>query len=108
MNRNQHRFILNRHGHVRHLHFIGIGGVGMSGIAEVMHHLGYKVSGSDMREGAMTLRLSDLGVEIFIGHTAEQVTGCDVVVISTAVQADNPELQAARAQRIPVVRRAEM
>lgn len=108
MNNNKHRFIINRHGQVRRLHFIGIGGVGMGGIAEVMHHLGYNVSGSDMREGAMTQRLSDLGIQVFIGHQAAQITGCDVVVISSAVAADNPEVIAAREQRIPVLRRAEM
>ncbi len=108
MNKNKHRFIINRHGQVRHLHFIGIGGVGMGGIAEVMHHLGYNVSGSDMREGAMTQRLRDLGVTIFIGHQAAQVSGCDVVVVSSAVSADNPEVVAARQQRIPILRRAEM
>ncbi len=108
MNNHTHRFIINRHGQVRRLHFIGIGGVGMGGIAEVMHLLGYNVSGSDMREGAMTLRLTDLGVTVFIGHRAEQVTDCDVVVISSAVSADNPEVVAARKQRIPILRRAEM
>jgi len=108
MNKNKHRFIINRHGQVRRLHFIGIGGVGMGGIAEVMHHLGYNVSGSDMREGAMTQRLSDLGITVFIGHQAEHVTGCDVIVVSSAVSAENPEIIAARKQRIPVLRRAEM
>jgi UDP-N-acetylmuramate--alanine ligase len=92
----------------RRIHFIGIGGVGMGGIAEVMHRLGYAVSGSDLQKSAMTRRLSDLGIKVYIGHKAEQVHGCDVVVISSAVKSDNPEVLLARSQRIPVVPRAEM
>ncbi len=102
------RFLTNRQGNLRHLHFIGIGGAGMSGIAEVMHRLGYRVSGSDVHGNAVTRRLQELGIRVDAGHRAEQVAGCDVVVISTAIAADNPELQAARAARIPVMRRAEM
>jgi len=92
----------------RRIHFIGIGGSGMGGIAEVMHHIGYAVSGSDLHKNSMTRRLTDLGIKILFGHSAEHVHGCDVAVISSAVQEDNPEVQAARARRIPVVPRAEM
>jgi UDP-N-acetylmuramate--alanine ligase len=90
------------------LHFIGIGGSGMSGIAEVMINQGYKVQGSDLQTSAVTQRLADQGANIFIGHEASQVAQADVVVISTAVKADNPELMAARAKKIPVVPRALM
>jgi len=93
---------------VRAMHFIGIGGVGMGGIAEVMHHLGFAVSGSDLGSNALTQRLETLGVKVHQGHAAEHVQGVDVVVISTAVPEDNPELNSAREQNIPVVRRAEM
>jgi len=92
----------------RRIHFIGIGGVGMGGIAEVMHRLGYAVSGSDLHKNRMTRYLIDLGIKVQIGHLAEHIYGCDVVVISSAVKDDNPEVQAARARRIPVVPRAEM
>ncbi|HHB92040.1 MAG TPA: UDP-N-acetylmuramate--L-alanine ligase [Thioploca sp.] len=92
----------------RRIHFIGIGGVGMCGIAEVMHRIGYAISGSDLHSGKMTQHLADLGIKIQIGHEAENVHGCDVVVISSAVKEDNPEVKAARAKRIPVVPRAEM
>ncbi len=95
-------------GRVRCVHFVGIGGAGMSGIAEVLHNLGYAVSGSDMRENAVTRRLADMGVRVFIGHDAGHVADCDVVVMSTAIPADNPEIAAARERRIPVVPRAEM
>jgi UDP-N-acetylmuramate--alanine ligase len=90
------------------IHFIGIGGIGMSGIAEVLCNLGYTVQGSDASEGANVGRLRDKGVKVSVGHKAENVNGADVVVVSTAIKPDNPELMAARAQRIPVVRRAEM
>ncbi|MFK7856972.1 MAG: UDP-N-acetylmuramate--L-alanine ligase [Granulosicoccus sp.] len=93
---------------VRAMHFIGIGGVGMGGIAEVMHHLGFQVSGSDLGTNALTKRLQGLGIEVRQGHKASYVEDADVVVISTAVPEDNPELQHARESRIPVVRRAEM
>lgn len=92
----------------RHVHFIGIGGVGMSGIAEVLHNLGYQVSGSDRASSATTRHLSGLGVDVFRGHDGAHVEGADVVVTSSAIKADNPELVAARGQRIPVVPRAEM
>jgi len=90
------------------IHFVGIGGIGMSGIAEVLSNLGYTVQGSDASEGANVNRLRDKGITIHIGHKAENVAGADVLVVSTAIKRDNPELMAARAQRIPVVRRAEM
>ena len=92
----------------RRIHFIGIGGSGMGGIAEVMHHIGYAVSGSDLSKNRMTQRLTDLGIKIQFGHKAEHVHGCDVAVISSAVKEDNPEVQAAHVQRIPIVPRAEM
>ena len=95
-------------GRVRHVHFIGIGGAGMSGIAEVLHNLGYEVSGSDLHENAVTRRLVGMGITVCIGHEAQNLATCDAVVVSTAIPADNPELVAARAQRIPVVPRAEM
>lgn len=93
---------------VRTMHFIGIGGVGMGGIAEVMHHLGFNVTGSDLSQNALTERLRGLGVKVFSGHSADHVKYADVVVVSTAVPDDNPELQRARDRRIPVVPRAAM
>jgi UDP-N-acetylmuramate--alanine ligase len=90
------------------IHFVGIGGIGMSGIAEVLCNLGYTVQGSDAAESGNVARLRDKGVKVCVGHKAENVDGADVVVVSTAIKRDNPELTAARAQRIPVVRRAEM
>jgi len=93
---------------VRSMHFIGVGGVGMGGIAEVMHHLGFRVSGSDLGSNALTQRLQGLGITIRQGHLAQHVDDADVVVISTAVPEDNVELQHARELRIPIVRRAEM
>ena len=90
------------------VHFVGIGGIGMSGIAEVLVNLGHTVQGSDAVDGANVKRLRDKGVKIAIGHAAENLAGARVVVISSAIKPDNPELIAARAQRLPVVRRAEM
>src|ERR1700722_18531965 len=90
------------------IHFVGIGGIGMSGIAEVLCNLGYTVQGSDASESANVSRLRDKGITVTVGHKAENVAGADVLVVSTAIKRDNPELMAARAQRIPVVRRAEM
>src|SRR5947209_3103881 len=90
------------------IHFVGIGGIGMSGIAEVLCNLGYTVQGSDFSESANVSRLREKGIKIAIGHKPENVDGADVVVVSTAIKRDNPELMAARGQRIPVVRRAEM
>lgn len=93
---------------IRQIHFIGIGGAGMCGIAEVLHNLGYCISGSDLRASAMTDRLQGMGIEVFIGHAAGHIAQADVVVVSTAVSDANPEVQAAREKRVPVVRRAEM
>jgi UDP-N-acetylmuramate--alanine ligase len=90
------------------VHFVGIGGIGMSGIAEVLANLGYSVTGSDVADSANVKRLRDKGVKVAIGHKAENINGADVVVVSSAIKRDNPELVAARAKRLPVVRRAEM
>ena len=90
------------------IHFVGIGGIGMSGIAEVLHNLGYDVQGSDLADGANTRRLAELGIAVKIGHVAGNLGAAQVVVTSSAVKRDNPEVVAARARRIPVVRRAEM
>jgi len=91
-----------------HVHFLGIGGIGMSGIAEILLTMGYAVSGSDLRSSAATERLQTLGAAVFIGHAAENVAGSDVVVTSSAVARDNPEVLEARARKIPVIQRAEM
>lgn len=93
---------------IRRIHFIGIGGAGMSGIAEVLTNQGYIISGSDLKESTVTLRLESMGAKVFIGHKVENVEGVDVVVASTAVDEDNPEIVAAKEHRIPIVRRAEM
>jgi len=93
---------------IRQIHFVGIGGVGMCGIAEVLLNQGYRISGSDMRASAVTAHLERLGAQVFIGHGEENIDGADVVVTSSAVNEDNPEVQAARELRLPVVRRAEM
>ncbi|MGQ0699138.1 MAG: UDP-N-acetylmuramate--L-alanine ligase [Panacagrimonas sp.] len=93
---------------VRRIHMLGIGGSGMAGIAEVLINLGYTVSGTDLKESAATRRLVSLGAQIFIGHAESNAEGADVVVMSTAVKSGNPELEYARANRIPIVRRAEM
>jgi UDP-N-acetylmuramate--alanine ligase len=90
------------------IHFVGIGGIGMSGIAEVLANLGYVVQGSDVAESANVKRLRDQGIKVAIGHDAKNLDGAEVVVVSSAIKRDNPELVAARAQRRPVVRRAEM
>ena len=90
------------------IHFVGIGGIGMSGIAEVLVNLGYTVQGSDASDSANVKRLRDKGVTVAVGHAAENLGDAEVVVVSTAIKRDNPELTAARAQRLPVVRRAEM
>src|SRR6187551_3913343 len=90
------------------VHFVGIGGIGMSGIAEVLANLGYSVTGSDVADSANVKRLRDKGVKVAIGHKAENIDGADVVVVSSAIKRDNPELIAARAKRLPIVRRAEM
>ena len=93
---------------IKRIHFIGIGGVGMCGIAEVLCNQGYLISGSDIKASATTARLEGLGTKVFIGHNADNVSGVDVVVTSTAVDETNPEIVTARAARIPIVRRAEM
>ena len=93
---------------VKHVHFVGIGGIGMSGIAEVLLNLGYQVSGSDLSESAVTRHLQSLGARIYKGHAGEQIAGANAVVISSAVSEENPEVQAARAKKIPVVPRALM
>ena len=93
---------------VKHLHFIGIGGSGMSGIAEVLINLGYSVSGSDITESAVVRRLKSFGAKVLIGHAASNIAGADVIVTSSAVNADNPEVVAAKAARVPVVPRAMM
>src|SRR3712207_3420403 len=89
------------------IHFIGIGGIGMSGIAEVMHNLGYTVQGSDAADNYNVKRLAEKGIRTFVGHKAENVDGAEVVVVSTAIKRDNPELAAAREKRLPVVRSEE-
>jgi UDP-N-acetylmuramate--alanine ligase len=91
---------------IKHIHFVGVGGEGMSPIAEILHNLGYRVSGSDLHASAATRRLAGLGVSVFIGHDAAHIAGAQAVVTSTAVGGDNPEVVAARAQRVPVVARA--
>ena len=94
--------------HAARVHFVGIGGIGMSGIAEVLVNLGYSVSGSDLKESDVTRRLASLGAKIATGHREENVTDVDVVVISSAVKKDNPEVVAAKRKKIPVIPRAEM
>ena len=93
---------------IKHIHFIGLGGSGMSGIAEVLHNLGYVISGSDLSDSATLQRLASMGIKTYVGHAAENLATVDAVVTSTAVQADNPEVMAARELRIPVVPRALM
>jgi len=93
---------------VKKIHFVGIGGAGMSGIAEILHNLGFQVSGSDAAESATTERLRSLGLRVEIGHSAPHIGDAQALVTSTAVAADNPEVVAARARQIPVVPRAVM
>jgi UDP-N-acetylmuramate--alanine ligase len=93
---------------IQHIHFVGVGGSGMSGIAEVLHNLGYKVSGSDLADSAVTKRLASLGIDIHIGHHAKNIEGADAIVTSTAVTSHNPEVLAARQANVPVVPRAVM
>ncbi|MEM0908990.1 MAG: Mur ligase domain-containing protein, partial [Pseudomonadota bacterium] len=90
------------------VHFVGIGGIGMSGIAEVLHNLGYTVQGSDIADSANVKRLREKGIAVAIGHAAQNIEGATVLVVSSAVKRDNPELMAARARLLPIVRRAEM
>ncbi len=93
---------------VRHIHFVGIGGAGMGGIAEVLANEGYQISGSDLAPNSVTQHLTALGAQIYFHHRPENVLDASVVVVSTAISADNPEIVAAREARIPVIRRAEM
>ena len=93
---------------IQRIHFVGIGGIGMSGIAEVLLTLGYKVSGSDLKSSSVTERLAEKGAIIFVGHRAENITGAEVVVASSAVKRDNAEIMAAHAEHVPVIQRAEM
>lgn len=93
---------------IRHIHFVGIGGAGMSGIAEVLHNLGYVISGSDLSDGSVLERLRALGIETYVGHAASHISSADCIVTSTAVKPDNPEVLAARQKHIPIVPRAVM
>src|SRR3981081_1888250 len=93
---------------IQRIHFVGIGGIGMSGIAEVLLTLGYAVSGSDLKSSAITERLQNMGASIFEGHKGEQVQGAHVVVVSSAVRSDNAEVVEAHRNKIPVIPRAEM
>jgi len=93
---------------IQRIHFVGMGGIGMSGIAEVLLNLGYKISGSDLRNSAVTQRLASLGAQTFEGHSANNIAGADVVVTSSAISIDNPEVAEARRLHIPVIQRAEM
>jgi UDP-N-acetylmuramate--alanine ligase len=93
---------------IKHIHFIGVGGAGMCGIAEVLKNQGYKVSGSDIKASKTTAQLEDNGIQVYIGHVAENIQGANVIVVSTAIDQENPEIKAAIEQRVPVVRRAEM
>ena len=108
MNKPEFAITLQDMGHIERIHFVGIGGVGMSGIAEVLLNLGYQVSGSDLKAGAVTNRLGDLGMDIYIGHDSGNISKADVVVVSTAVDRTNVEVDAAYHNRIPVIPRAEM
>lgn len=102
------RFAVPEMRRIKKIHFVGIGGAGMCGIAEVLLNIGYQISGSDIRASKVTERLLELGVTVFIGHQESNITGVDVVVCSTAVSSDNPEISGAKAFRIPIVPRAEM
>jgi len=95
-------------GKAKHIHFVGIGGIGMSGIAELLLNLGYRVSGSDLKDSPVTRRLRDLGGEVFSRHEGENIAGADAVVYSSAVTGENPEIMEARERNIPVIPRAEM
>src|SRR5262244_2815996 len=94
--------------HAAQVHFVGIGGIGMSGIAEVLLNLGYRVSGSDLKLSPVTERLGKLGAQIFEGHRAENVAQAEVVVTSSAIARDNPEVAEAHRRHVPVIQRAEM
>lgn len=105
---NSGQFVSPRMGRVEQIHFIGIGGVGMCGIAEVLHNQGYRITGSDAGESSTVQRLKSLGIPVYLGHKAEHMQGADVVVRSSAVDMNNPEVVAAREQMIPVIPRAAM
>ncbi|BCA94251.1 UDP-N-acetylmuramate--L-alanine ligase [Legionella antarctica] len=105
---NSGQFVSPRMGHVEQIHFVGIGGVGMCGIAEVLHNQGYRITGSDVGESSTVQRLRALGIEVYIGHRVENIKGADVVVRSSAVDMNNPEISAARELMIPVLPRAAM
>ncbi len=102
------QFLAPRMGHVEQIHFVGIGGVGMCGIAEMLHNEGYRITGSDLGEGYSVQRLKSLGIQVFLGHQVEHIQGADVVVRSSAVDMNNPEIRAARELMIPVIPRAAM
>ncbi|MDO9350377.1 MAG: Mur ligase domain-containing protein, partial [Deltaproteobacteria bacterium] len=99
---------MNRKGKIRNIHFVGIGGIGMSGIAEVLLNLGYRISGSDMKETEVTRRLQALGCEMDYGHRRENVKEADVLVVSSAIRPNNPEIEVAEERLIPIIPRAEM
>ncbi|MFI7965481.1 UDP-N-acetylmuramate--L-alanine ligase, partial [Acinetobacter baumannii] len=93
---------------IKHIHFVGIGGAGMCGIAEVLANQGYKISGSDIKASKTTQQLEENGIKVYIGHEAENIKNANVLVVSTAIDPENPEVKAAIEQRVPIVRRAEM
>ncbi|MCH7851725.1 MAG: UDP-N-acetylmuramate--L-alanine ligase, partial [Candidatus Marinimicrobia bacterium] len=95
-------------GRIKKIHFVGLGGIGISGMAELLHSLGFIISGSDLRRSDITDKLANLGARFYEGHHADHIDDCDMVVYSSAVKSDNPELEAARGLNIPVIRRAEM
>ena len=95
-------------GKTNHIHFIGIGGIGMSGMAELLHKLGFSISGSDQHRSERTNNLKEIGLTISEGHSQSNVNGADVVVYSSAIKQDNPEILAAESKQVPVIRRAEM
>ena len=95
-------------GKVKKIHFIGIGGIGMSGMAELLFNLGYKISGSDLKKTDITNHLNDIGIKISIGHKKENINDIDLVVYSSAVSLDNPEIEEAKSNNIPFIKRAEM
>src|SRR6185436_17448865 len=95
-------------GRVRHAHFVGVGGIGMSGLAEILRTMGFDVSGSDLKGNDITRRLETMGVRVDLGHRAENVKGADVVVYSSAIKPENPEIMRARALEIPIISRADM
>src|SRR4030067_1353497 len=97
-----------RKGKIKNIHFVGIGGIGMSGIAEVLLNLGYSIGGSDIKETEVTRRLQGLGCEVSYGHRKENVKEADVVVVSSAIRQDNPEVEVAEERLIPIIPRAEM